>query len=132
MFPFSDGNTVRKSSLPMAKEYEIDFEKWALTGRIVTRKKAVAMWACLALSTARYRFLIYSWEYGNELETLIGSIYSTQYVTAECKRMVEECLSVNPYIEGISDFQVELTDDKLIISFTLNTIYGDEGVTMNV
>lgn len=132
MFPFSEGNTAQKSSLPMAKEYEIDFEKWELTGRIVTGKKAVAMWACLALSTAQYKYLIYSWEYGNEIETLIGSIYSTRYVTAECKRMTEECLSVNPYIEGISDFAVEITDDRLTISFLLNTIYGDEGVSISV
>ena len=37
--------------------------------------EAVKVWAWNALYTVRFRYLIYPWEYGDELETLIGQSY---------------------------------------------------------
>lgn len=78
----------------------------------------------MVLQTARYRYYIYSWDYGNEFEELIGRGYSEEYINAEAQRMTEDCLLVNENIESITDFSVGMENDQLTISFTANTIYG--------
>ena len=50
------------------KEFEIDFATGQLTGRIVEGLDAIKVWIWLALQTPRYRYPIYTWDYGNEFE----------------------------------------------------------------
>lgn len=113
---------IKESKIP--KEYEIDFKTGQLTGRIVEGAEAIKVWIWLVLQTARYRYYIYSWDYGNEFEELIGRGYSEEYINAEAQRMTEDCLLVNENIESITDFSVGMENDQLTISFTANTIYG--------
>lgn len=113
---------IEESKIP--KEYEIDFKTGQLTGRIVEAAEAIKVWIWLVLQTARYRYYIYSWDYGNEFEELIGRGYSEEYINAEAQRMTEDCLLVNENIESITDFSVGMENDQLTISFTANTIYG--------
>lgn len=110
------------------REYGIDFETGQITGRIVEGVEALKVWVWLALQTPRYRYYIYSWQYGQEYEDLVGKGYSASYVKAELKRMTEECLQVNPYITGISNFNCEKYEDKVSMSFQLNTLLGDTEV----
>lgn len=107
------------------KEYEIDFKTGQLTGRIVEGLEAIKVWIWLTLQTARYRYYIYSWDYGNEFEDLIGQGYTEEYIEAEAHRMTEDCLLVNENIQSISDFAVNMEKEKLKISFTAHTIYGN-------
>lgn len=113
---------IEESKIP--KEYEIDFKTGQLTGRIVKGAEAIKVWIWLVLQTARYRYYIYSWDYGNEFEELIGRGYSEEYINAEAQRMTEDCLLVNENIESLTDFSVGMENDQLTISFTANTIYG--------
>lgn len=107
------------------REYEVDFETGQLTGRIVEGLEAIKVWIWNVLHIPRYRFMIYSWDYGNELEELIGIGYSEEYIETEAKRMVEECLLVNEYINSISDFSIAIKNEKVNMSFIAETIYGD-------
>ena len=107
------------------KEYEIDFKTGQLTGNIVEGLEAIKIWIWLVLQTPRYRYYVYTWDYGNEFEDLIGQGYTEEYIEAETQRMTEDCLSVNENIQGISDFSVSMENDVLTVSFVVNTIYGD-------
>lgn len=107
------------------KEYEIDFETGQLTGRVVEGKEAVRVWIWLALQTPRYRYYIYTWDYGNDFEELIGQGYTEEYIAAETQRMTEDCLLVNEHIQGITEFSVNMADSTLTISFAVDTIYGE-------
>lgn len=107
------------------KEYGIDFETGQLTGEIVEGKEAIKVWIWLVLQTPRYRYYIYTWDYGNEFEDLIGQGYTEEYIEAEAQRMTEDCLLVNENIQSITEFSVSMVSDTLTISFTANTIYGD-------
>ena len=107
------------------KEYEIDFKTGQLTGNIVEGLEAIKIWIWLVLQTPRYRYYVYTWDYGNEFEDLIGQGYTEEYIEAETQRMTEDCLSVNENIQGISDFSVSMANDVLTVSFVVNTIYGD-------
>jgi len=107
------------------KEYEVDFKTGQLTGRVVEGLEAIKIWIWFTLQTVRYRYYVYSWDYGNEFEDLIGQGYTEEYIEAEAQRMTEDCLLVNEHIQSISEFSISMEKGKLQVSFTANTIYGE-------
>ena len=128
MFPFDledEEVEVTENEEKIYKEYEIDYTTGQLTGRIVEGLEAVKVWIYLALSTDRYHFQQYSWDYGNELSTLIGTTTDQEYIGMEAKRLVEECLYRNKHITDISDFVATIENDKLSMKFTVETDYGE-------
>lgn len=106
------------------KEYGVDFETGQLTGDIVEGLEAIKVWIWFALQTSRYRYYIYTWDYGSEFEELKGQLYTEEYLEAEAYHMTEDCLLVNENIESISDFSVSIENDTAVISFTADTLYG--------
>lgn len=94
--------------------------------------EALQGWAYRAIQTERYKFKIHSRSYGNEIKSLIGKPLTSEVKEIEGKRYLEECLMVNPYITGISDYKIVQNDGDVDISFKLNTIYGSEEVSLNV
>lgn len=122
LFPILYDVPAEEAKTP--KEYEIDFNTGQLTGRTVEGLEAIKVWIWLALKTARYRYCVYSWDYGSELEDLIGQGYSADYIVAEAQRMVEDCLLINSDIKSITNFTVNTKNDQLNISFTVDTLYG--------
>lgn len=125
------------TELPLYKEVAWDFtnnipivEKGEY--KIVEGAEAVKTWVFKAMKTERFRYRIYSWDFGNELDSLIGQSFSPNLTKAECVRYVEEALLINPYITGISEVEVEFYEGRLDISMKLETIYGTEEVSVNV
>lgn len=131
MFPFDIDDEeleVEQDEETEPKDYEIDRAAGALTGRFVTGLKAIEQWIYLTLSTDRYYFTQYSWDYGSELNTLIGQQGSQSYIESEVKRMLEEALLVNSYITGIEDLTCTIKKDVLTASFTAITEYGEVSI----
>lgn len=131
IYPFGDDTAEEQDieELPyQPKEYEINYRTGQLTGRVVEGKEAVMAWVWLALQTARYRYYIYSWDYGQEIEELVGQGYSKEYTKAELEAMIEACLTVNPYIEGIENFEAEFRDSILTATFAITTRFGEANV----
>ena len=105
MFPFEETEEeTQEENLYIPKEYGIDFETGQLSGKMVEGYDALLVWAWLALRTPRYRYYIYSEDYGQEYEDLVGKSYSEELTDSELERMTEECLTENPYITGIENF----------------------------
>lgn len=130
-FPFDSEEEIEyEDALQIPKEYEIDFETGRFTGRILEGVEAIKAWVYLALRTNRYQNVIQSWDYGSELEELIGQSYTEDYLEIEAKRMVEECLLINENITEITEFSISVENDKLSISFTVITPFGE--VDINV
>lgn len=138
LFPFVDEDEedleledeeITASSI---REYEFDFKKNRLTGRIVEGVDAICVWAYLALRAKRYKWVIYSWQYGEEYTDLIGNSYSEEYLESEVRRYMEECLFENEHITGIEDLSVTQENDHLYISFRLVTDVGSKEVEMDV
>ena len=136
LFPFATNEEIALSSPEVTassiREYEVDFKSGRLTGRIVEGVDALCVWAYLALKAWRYRWVIYSWGYGNEVYDLIGNSYSEEYLRSECRRYVEECLFENEHITGIEDLEVSQIKDVLYIKFRLITDVGSKEVEINV
>lgn len=115
----------QEDELKTPKEYGIDFSTGQLTGKIVTGAEAIKVWIWLALQTPRYRYHIYTWDYGHEFEDLIGQGYTDEYIEAEAQRMTEDCLLINEHIESIKDFAISNENGTVAFCFTANTLYGE-------
>lgn len=125
-FPFETDDEIQsEETLKVPREYEIDFTTGQFTGKIVEGADAIKVWIYNALRTPRYRYNIFSWDYGNELEDLIGESYTDEYIQIEAKRIVEDCLLINEYITSIGDFSISVSEDKINLNFTANTPYGE-------
>lgn len=126
--------SVHVEKLPMAREIAWDFTNDLPVLRngepvFVTGPEAVAVWAWNALQTVRYQHEIFSWDYGCELETLIGQSYSADTKKAEAIRYVREALEQNPYITAVTDIQAFFESDGLLtVSCRIQTIYGEIAV----
>ena len=134
MFPFIDNEEEdeQEENLYIPREYGINFETGQLSGKIVEGYDALLVWAWLALQTPRYRYYIYSENYGQEYEDLIGKSYSTELTDSELERMTEECLTENPYITGIENFSCVKIEEKVTVTFSLITELGDGEVSIDV
>lgn len=140
IFPFMDPQEVlieeTETELPIAREWAWDFEKLDFKtkdGKMyqVEGKEAIKIWLWKIFQTPRYRYLIYSWDYGHELESLIGQ-GSQSYIKAEAERLIKEAIwpTLNGYVEDIKKLEIDLVNDVLDISFIAITPYGE--VEMNV
>ena len=126
----SEADLIESNEIDTPVEYGIDFTTGKLTGTTVEGLEAIKVWIWLALHIERYRFPIYSWQYGAELDQYIGHSYSQEYLDADVKETVEDCLFQNPHITAITDFSVTCEKDKLSISFHVETDIG--GIDIDV
>lgn len=136
LFPFVTDEEIAQVTPEVTassiREYELDFKTGRLTGRIVTGVDALCVWAYLALKAKRYRWVIYSWQYGEEYTNLIGYSFDEDYLYSEVKRYIEECLFVNEHITGIEDLTVNQVNEMLYIRFRMVTDAGSKEVSMDV
>ncbi len=112
------------------KEYNFNINNSKYNGGIVEGIEALKIWITKALKTERYKFLIYSWQFGNESQSLIGMKVSTAFLKTELKRYIEECLMIHEDINGIKDLSVLQNKDILTINFTVLTKYGEVNETV--
>lgn len=75
------------------------------------------------LQTERYKYVIYDWNYGVELEDLFGK--SVGFVIPELQRRITEALLADDRIEGVTDFSFETEKSSVTAAFRVQTIWGD-------
>lgn len=116
--------TQTADTIEIPKEYGIDFATGQLTGKIVEGIEAIKVWVWLCLRTQRFRYPIYSWSYGADMEQYIGQGLTIEYLETDLKDEIEEALRVNEYITGIEDYNCIQTGSKVQIQFTVQTTLG--------
>lgn len=75
------------------------------------------------LNTERYQYVIYSWNYGIELQDLFGM--PLPYVYPELKRRITEALAWDDRITDVTDFSFTHKKGEVSATFTVHTISGD-------
>lgn len=131
LFPFLQEE--QKATNPMSKlhkEYDFNFESGQLSGKVLEDKEALKVWIYKALLTRRYKHVIYRWDYGQDLDEIIGQGYDKGLICSEVERRIKDCLVVNEQIKACNHFNIELDGSQLNVTFTVDTIYGE--VEMNV
>ena len=136
-FPFISPPVELEASneYPLYREIAWDFEKnepIIENGefKIVEENEAIKVWVYLALLTNNKQYPIYSWDYGSEVKELIGKDYTKALVEAEAKRLIEECLLINPYILEVEVVNTSFIDTTLTCDIKITTIYGDMEVNI--
>ncbi len=96
---------------------------------MVDEKEALVQSIDLMLRTERFKFGIYSWNYGCELQGITG--LASDLAMARAETMVSDVLTTDDRITSISNFDVEISDRQLKLKFDVKTIFGNisyEGV----
>lgn len=130
MLPLNDKDILQiDESTETSNTFFIDFEKGRISG-FVDEREAVKQAMMLILNTERYKFLIYSWNYGVELEELIGT--HPDIVEDEAERLISEALLQDDRITAVYDFEFSRNKDTLLVNFKVDSIYGDIGIETEV
>ncbi|MFS1511095.1 DUF2634 domain-containing protein [Chengkuizengella sp. SCS-71B] len=113
--------TLKKTE--SSKTYKLDFDTGEIKGYI-DGIEAVKQYVRKALSTPRFRYLIYTDQYGSELEDLIGQNVPHELVDAEVPRLIEEAISYDDRIRAVRNFSISRKGDALYATFEVETVDG--------
>lgn len=93
--------------------------------------KAIAQAIYKILSTERYQYRIYSWNYGIELADLFGE--PVTYVCPELERRITEALTQDSRILFVDTFVFDIHKKRTIyVTFIAHTIFGEIGADTEV
>ncbi len=107
---------------PPSESFKLDTEDEVISGK-VDGIEAVKQAVFKALNTERYRYPIYSWDYGVELDDLFGEPFD--YVCAELERRITEALECDDRIVGVDGFNfTRKKGGEVFVEFIVRSIYG--------
>lgn len=105
------------------KTYKLETDENAVRG-VCDGIEAVKQAIFRILNTERYKYIIYSWNYGIETLDLYGEPVS--YVCPELERRITEALCMDSRITGVSDFKHDISVKKTVhTEFTVHTVFGE-------
>ena len=84
--------------------YRLDLENKRIVGRI-DEVEAIQQAVLLILQTERYKFEMYSWDYGFEMDDLRGA--SIPYVMSEVKQRLIDAITADDRISSLEDFKIK-------------------------
>ena len=122
MIPIIDESTdVEFTEMP-SENYKVDYKD-----RIYGHNdglEAMKQTAYRILLTERYKYMIYDWDYGIELDDLFGQPMS--YVIPEVTRRIKEALTQDDRIDSVDNFSYDTSKrHELAVTFTVHTKYGN-------
>ncbi len=88
--------------------------------------KAIEQAIYKILRTERYKYIIYSWIYGIELEDLFGM--PVEYCVVELERRISEALLQDNRITAVNGFEFDTESERgtiLIKKFVAETVFGE-------
>lgn len=111
---------IEEISYP-SKTYKVLLDKGRISG-YTDEVDALIQSIYFILNTERYKFVIYSWDYGIELFDLFGK--QMTYVIPEVERRVTEALIQDNRVVKVTNFEFEPIGHKLHVKFDVISIYG--------
>jgi hypothetical protein len=83
------------------------------------------------LQTERFVYPIYSENYGNDLEDLVGKDF--EYIKVESERMLDEALKADERITDVFVDDVKKIDsNSMLITVSVQTIFGNVDISQEV
>lgn len=123
MLPDNDNNyTQLTKSTQKTKTHKMDINNQNISSYI-DDKEALEQAIFKTLSTERNKYLLYSRDYGVELEDLFGQPIS--FVISQIEERIKDALSTDDRILNVYNFDFEKKGNKLITSFNVSSIYGE-------
>ena len=107
------------------KTYKMELYKGNYILGFVDSQKAMEQAIYKIIRTERYKYIIYSWNYGIELEDLFGM--PVEYCVVELERRVSEALLQDNRITVVHTFEFDTESERgtvLIKKFIAETVFG--------
>ena len=119
--------------LAFGRSWRFDFSigEFVLTpaGKVAEAEyfEAWLQWCLKALRTERYRYLAYTRAYGQEMDSLIGRHLTRAANESEIRRMVTECLTVDPRTAAVGNFVFDWDGDICTFTCEISNVRGEVG-----
>lgn len=130
------GNTILTTEINVvtmpSKQHRMDLDKNRILGTC-DNLEAVKQSVFKILNSERYKYLIYSWNYGIELMDLYGK--PPMFVCPEIERRVKDALVQDDRITSVNEFEFDISKKGVVsVTFTVHTIFGDlkEEMVVNI
>ena len=115
--------TILEEQIQPSRTYYLDLDRKRVTSMIDGRD-AIVQAIKKILYTERYAYVIYSSQYGVELDRLIGKDYD--FIVSDIKRTLAEALLVDNRIISLENFEIKKTGlDTMEVNFVVNSIEGE-------
>ena len=122
-----DVELTTQESIETSRTYKIAGDRiQGYTDNLQALKQAIYK----VLNTERYEYPIYSFNYGIELENLLGK--DPVYVQIELKRRIRECLLRDDRVTEVDNFRFEVAGDTIQCTFDVHSIFGNITVSRGV
>ncbi|MDY0256259.1 DUF2634 domain-containing protein [Gudongella oleilytica] len=113
-----------------SRTYKIDFSSGRVGG-FIDETDAMKQAIIKILQSERFLYLIYSWNYGIEMNAIVGKSY--QVIASEIKRIIREALLEDKRITDVYDITAEQIDKRtLSVRFTASTVFGEVTIETEV
>ena len=109
--------------------WQLDFEKKRIT-KLIDGLDAVKQAVFVILETQRFEHLIYSFNFGSELQGVIGK--SPLFVQSEIRRLIREALLQDDRITDVRDVTLQANGDSMLVEFTVVSVFGNFTMTREV
>ena len=106
-----------------SRTYALRFDGYPSAGKL-DGVEAMKQAIFLALQIERFRFAIYSWNYGIELDALLGQS-TTPYLQAKVAKAIEDALMADDRVLSVEQFSFVKGKRNLLVKFTVTTTEGD-------
>lgn len=129
------------ATLPKSVQFDTDIEyvsQPSLTWLIINNKvsgmdegiAAMRQAVEIILNVERFRWQIYTSNFGTETEDLIGE--EADYIESELTRRVTEALEADDRVTGVDNFAFSYSGDTMTMTFDVETVFGaiTEAVTI--
>ena len=113
--------SIEKQTMP-SLTWKINEERAEIRGT-VDELEAMKQAVHKILRTERYRYEIYDWNFGVELEDLYGK--NVTYVIPELKKRIEDALLADDRVTAVTDFSFVQEKGRVTADCMVHTIFGE-------
>lgn len=130
MIPSSTNVELTNYEIQPSLTYKLDLENKRIMGT-VDNSDSVFQAIQKILSTDKYAYDIYDWNYGHELLKLVGKEFN--YIEVKLPQIIEEALLQDDRVKEITDFEItQVGIDTVSVSFRVITIFSTVNYNMEV
>lgn len=123
-----DLSVLTTETIP-TRTYRLDLDRGIISG-MTHGLEAIKQAIYLILSTERFVYPIYSWNYGVEIWGLMGQ--NRFYVEAELERRITDTLMQDDRILSVGGFTFEQKRRTMQVKFSVETTAGTAEITQEV
>lgn len=115
-----------------SRTYRVDWDAGRIIGQVDAESSseeyqaAIRQFIFKALQSKRYVNIIYSDDYGSEIEDLIKQRLPRDLLRTEVERIIVEALIYDERIESVDRFTFTFGMDSMLVEFMVTTVQGEQ------